>query len=96
MSPAVSRALAEATGEPAAQSIAATSWAGHDAAVLAAAGIPAGMLFVRAGRAGISHSPQETADAADITMAIETLSRALTNLAGGGLGSGQAETRETE
>jgi allantoate deiminase len=95
MSPPVSRALAEAAGEPAAQPIAATSWAGHDAAVLAAAGIPAGMLFVRAGRAGISHSPQETADAADISMAIETLGRALTDLAGGGLGSGQAETRDT-
>jgi len=90
MSPSVSRALAEAAGEPAARSIAATSWAGHDAAVLAAAGIPAGMLFVRAGRAGVSHSPQETADAADISMAIETLGRALTNLASGGPGSGQA------
>jgi allantoate deiminase len=90
MSPSVSRALAEAAGEPAAQSIAATSWAGHDAAVLAAAGIPAGMLFVRAGRAGVSHSPQETADAADISRAIETLGRALTNLARGGPGSGQA------
>jgi allantoate deiminase len=87
MSPAVSRALAEATGAPAVQPIAATSWAGHDAAVLAAAGIPVGMLFVRAGRAGISHSPQETADAADIAMAIETLGRALANLAGGRLGS---------
>ncbi len=90
MNPSVSQALAEAAGEPAAQPIAATSWAGHDAAILAAAGIPAGMLFVRAGRAGVSHSPQETADAADIAMAIETLDRALTNLADGGLGSGQA------
>jgi allantoate deiminase len=90
MSPSVSQVLADAAGEPAAQPIAATSWAGHDAAILAAAGIPAGMLFVRAGRAGVSHSPQETADAADISMAIETLGRALTNLAGGELGSGQA------
>ena len=90
MSPPVSRALAEAAGEPAAQSIAATSWAGHDAAVLAAAGIPVGMLFVRAGRAGVSHSPQEMADAADISVAIEVLGRALTNLASDGLGSGQA------
>jgi allantoate deiminase len=90
MNPSVSQALAEAAGEPAAQPIAATSWAGHDAAILAAAGIPAGMLFVRAGRAGVSHSPQETADAADIALAIETLGRALTNLADGGLGSGQA------
>ena len=90
MCPSVSRVLAEAAGEPAVESIAATSWAGHDAAVLAAAGIPAGMLFVRAGHAGVSHSPQETADAADISMAIETLGRALTNLASGGPGSDQA------
>jgi allantoate deiminase len=86
MSPSVSRALAEAAGKPTAQPIAVTSWAGHDAAVLAAAGIPAGMLFVRAGCAGISHSPRETADAADISMAIDTLSRTLTTLAAGGLG----------
>ncbi len=90
MCPSVSRVLAEAAGEPAVESIAATSWAGHDAAVLAAAGIPAGMLFVRAGHAGVSHSPQETADAADISMAIETLGRALTNLASSGPGSDQA------
>jgi allantoate deiminase len=81
MSPPVSRALAAAAGPPAAGSIAATSWAGHDAAILAAAGVPAGMLFVRAGRAGVSHSPYETADAEDISMAIEVLGRALTDLA---------------
>jgi allantoate deiminase len=84
MSPPVSRALAVAAGQPAAGSIAATSWAGHDAAILAAAGIPAGMFFVRAGQAGVSHSPDETADAEDISRAIETLGRALTDLADGG------------
>jgi allantoate deiminase len=83
MSPPVSRALAEAAGQPAVSPIAATSWAGHDAAILAAAGIPAGMLFVRAGRAGVSHSPYETADAEDIFKAIETLGRALADLADG-------------
>jgi allantoate deiminase len=84
MSSLVSRALAEAAGRPAAEPIAATSWAGHDAAILAAAGIPSGMLFVRAGRAGVSHSPQESADASDIFAAIETLGRALAGLAGSG------------
>jgi allantoate deiminase len=81
MSAPVSRALAEAAGQPAAGPIAATSWAGHDAAILATAGIPVGMVFVRAGRAGVSHSPYETADAEDISVAIETLGRALTDLA---------------
>jgi allantoate deiminase len=83
MSSLVSRALAEAAGPPAGP-IAATSWAGHDAAILAAAGIPSGMLFVRAGRAGVSHSPHESADATDICAAIETLGRALACLAGSG------------
>jgi allantoate deiminase len=81
MSPPVTAALAAAAGYPAAGQIAATSWAGHDAAILATAGVPAGMLFARAGRAGVSHSPHETAGAADITVAIETLARALADLA---------------
>jgi allantoate deiminase len=84
MNPSVSRALAEAAGELSAQPLATTSWAGHDAGILAAAGIPAGLLFVRAGGAGVSHSPQETAAAADISTAIETLGRALTSLAKSG------------
>jgi allantoate deiminase len=81
MNSPVTAALAAAAGRQAADMIAATSWAGHDAGILATAGVPAGMLFVRAGRAGVSHSPHETADAADITVAIETLVRALTGLA---------------
>jgi acetylornithine deacetylase/succinyl-diaminopimelate desuccinylase-like protein len=47
-------------------------------------GRPAGLLFVRAGRAGVSHSPLEIVDAADITVAVEALARALTSLAGHG------------
>jgi allantoate deiminase len=84
MSSPVSQALGKAAARPAAEPIAATSWAGHDAAILAAAGIPSGMLFVRAGRAGVSHSPHESADAADISAAIETLGRALADLASSG------------
>jgi acetylornithine deacetylase/succinyl-diaminopimelate desuccinylase-like protein len=64
--------------------IAATSWAGHDAGILATARVPAGMLFVRAGQAGVSHSPHETVDAADIAVAIGALARALAGLAGTG------------
>lgn len=81
MSPPVTLAIAEAAGRPAAEPIAATSWAGHDAAILGAAGVPAGMLFVRAGREGVSHSPHETADAADLALSVETLARTLTSLA---------------
>jgi hypothetical protein len=41
--------------------------------------IPAGSR--RAGRAGVSHSPLEIIDAADIAVAVEALARALTSLA---------------
>jgi allantoate deiminase len=81
MSSPVTAALAAAAGGQAADTIAVTSWAGHDAGILATAGVLAGMLFVRAGRAGISHSPHETADPADVTVAVETLARALAGLA---------------
>jgi allantoate deiminase len=81
MNSQVSEALAQAAGHPAAGQIAATSWAGHDAAILAAAGVPAGLLFVRAGRAGLSHSPREIVDPADIAASVETLAGALTSLA---------------
>jgi acetylornithine deacetylase/succinyl-diaminopimelate desuccinylase-like protein len=57
------------------------TWRQRDAAVLATAGVPVGMLFVRAGRAGVSHSPSEIVDAADIAVAVEALARALTSLA---------------
>jgi allantoate deiminase len=81
MDSAVTRVIAEANRSSAADPIATTSWAGHDAAILATAGVPAGMLLVRAGRGGVSHSPHETADDADVSAAIETLGRALADLA---------------
>jgi allantoate deiminase len=81
MNSRVTAALAAAAGHPAPDPVATTSWAGHDAAILATADVPAGMLFVRAGRAGVSHSPSEIAGAADIAVAVEALTRALTSLA---------------
>ncbi len=52
------------------------SYAGHDAGVLAAAGVPAGMLFVRSPD-GVSHGPGEQADEADCLAGVATLARAL-------------------
>jgi beta-ureidopropionase / N-carbamoyl-L-amino-acid hydrolase len=52
------------------------SYAGHDAGVLQAAGVPAGMLFVRSPD-GVSHSPREHADEADCLAACETLAHGL-------------------
>ena len=56
------------------------SGAGHDAAVLAAAGVPTGMLFVRSLNGGISHSPDELSSPEDIALAIEALAGALDRL----------------
>jgi N-carbamoyl-L-amino-acid hydrolase len=54
--------------------------AGHDAAILEAAGIPSAMLFVR-NPTGVSHSPAEHAEPADCLAGVEALTRVLTELA---------------
>ena len=55
--------------------------AGHDAGILAAAGIPAAMLFVRNPN-GVSHSPVEHAETADCLVGVEVLADTLERLAG--------------
>lgn len=57
------------------------SGAGHDAGVLARAGVDAAMLFVRAGRDGVSHSPEETCAPDDVAVAVDVLTDALAALA---------------
>jgi len=56
------------------------SGAGHDAMVLAAAGVPTAMLFVRSLNGGASHSPNELTSDDDIALAVEVLTRALERL----------------
>ena len=56
------------------------SGAGHDAAVLAAAGVPSAMLFVRSLNGGVSHSPDELSSEEDIALAVEVLAGALGRL----------------
>ena len=58
------------------------SGAGHDAGILAAAGVEAGMLFVRSRNGGVSHRPEELTDEADIAAAARVLTRALRALCG--------------
>jgi allantoate deiminase len=58
------------------------SRAGHDAAVLAQAGVPSAMLFVRSGAGGVSHSPDEWSDPDDVALAVQVLSKALATLSG--------------
>ena len=54
--------------------------AGHDAGILAAAGIPTAMLFVR-NPTGVSHSPAEHAEPADCDAGVDALARAIEALA---------------
>jgi N-carbamoyl-L-amino-acid hydrolase len=54
--------------------------AGHDAGVLAAAGVPTAMLFVR-NPSGISHSPAEHATDADCAAGVEALALVMEDLA---------------
>jgi len=56
------------------------SGAGHDSGILAAAGVDAGMLFVRSLNGGVSHSPDELSSPEDVALAIEVLTGALARL----------------
>ncbi|NUT56579.1 MAG: Zn-dependent hydrolase [Thermoleophilia bacterium] len=58
------------------------SGAGHDAGILATAGVPAGMLFVRSLNGGISHNPAELSSPEDIALAVDALTGTLRRLAG--------------
>jgi acetylornithine deacetylase/succinyl-diaminopimelate desuccinylase-like protein len=56
------------------------SGAGHDAMVLAAAGVPTAMLFVRSLNGGVSHAPDELSSGEDIALAADVLTAALGQL----------------
>lgn len=57
------------------------SGAGHDAGVLAAAGVESSMLFVRSLNGGASHSPQEHSSDDDVELAVDVLTSTLKRLA---------------
>ena len=59
------------------------SGAGHDAGILASAGVDAAMLFVRSLNGGLSHSPDELSSDDDVALAVEVLSDALARLVEG-------------
>jgi allantoate deiminase len=69
----------EALGTPV---LALPSGAGHDAGILAAAGVPSGMLFVRSLNGGVSHHPDELSSPEDIALAVDALTGTLRRLAG--------------
>lgn len=68
------RAEVEALGLPVLEL---PSGAGHDAGILASAGVLSGMLFVRSLNGGISHNPAELSSEEDIALAVDVLERAL-------------------
>ncbi len=80
MDPAVvaaTRAAIEAAGVPVLEL---ASGAGHDAGILASAGVASGMLFVRSRNGGISHNPDEWSDPEDCALAVDVLADALARL----------------
>jgi acetylornithine deacetylase/succinyl-diaminopimelate desuccinylase-like protein len=78
---AVLREVAERAGHAALEL---PSGAGHDAGVLAAAGVEAGMLFVRSLNGGVSHSPDELSSDEDVALALDVLAAALARLSARG------------
>jgi allantoate deiminase len=56
------------------------SGAGHDAMIIAAAGVPTAMLFVRSLNGGISHHPDELSSPEDIALAVDALTATLASL----------------
>ncbi len=68
------RAELEARGLPVVEL---ASGAGHDAGILAAAGVDSGMLFVRSLNGGVSHSPDELSSEEDVELAVDVLAGAL-------------------
>jgi allantoate deiminase/N-carbamoyl-L-amino-acid hydrolase len=48
--------------------------------VLAAAGVPTGMLFVRSLNGGVSHCPEELSSNEDIELAVDVLTSAVARL----------------
>ena len=59
------------------------SGAGHDAMVLAAAGVETAMLFVRSLNGGVSHCPDELSAEEDVALAVDALTAALQRIVGG-------------
>jgi acetylornithine deacetylase/succinyl-diaminopimelate desuccinylase-like protein len=80
LSPAELREEVERRGLPVVEL---SSGAGHDAGVLAAAGVESSMLFVRSLNGGASHSPEEYSSDEDIELALDLLTAALRRLANG-------------
>jgi acetylornithine deacetylase/succinyl-diaminopimelate desuccinylase-like protein len=81
MGESVRRILREEVDRAGAPVVELPSGAGHDAGVLAAAGVASGMLFVRSLAGGVSHCPEEESSPEDVELALAVLAGALRRLA---------------
>jgi acetylornithine deacetylase/succinyl-diaminopimelate desuccinylase-like protein len=77
---AMSGAPFEVLGELLPEAPRLVSGAGHDAMVLASAGVPTAMLFVRSLNGGASHCPEELSSEEDVALAVDVLTRAIERL----------------
>ena len=66
---------------PGSRSSSCPSGAGHDAAIMAMAGVPSAMLFVRSDAGGVSHAPEEATGADAVALAATALEAAIRELA---------------
>ena len=80
MSAAVRDALRGAIGAHGLPLVELASGAGHDAGILAAAGVDSGMLFVRSQNGGVSHHPDELTTDEDVALAVDVLAETLARL----------------
>jgi allantoate deiminase len=83
MSPLCREMLAQALDDGGLEAVELPSGAGHDAGILAAAGVESGMLFVRSLNGGVSHSPDELSSEEDVELAVDVLADALARLVEG-------------
>jgi acetylornithine deacetylase/succinyl-diaminopimelate desuccinylase-like protein len=74
-------ALADAIAARGLPTVDLPSGAGHDAGILASAGVDAAMLFVRSLNDGVSHSPDELSSDEDIALGVDVLTDALAAVA---------------
>ncbi|MFL6049101.1 MAG: Zn-dependent hydrolase, partial [Gaiellales bacterium] len=81
MDPATAAAVRRAVAGLGLDPVDLPSGAGHDAAIMATAGIPSAMLFVRSDAGGVSHAPEESTGADAIALNVQALESALRELA---------------
>ena len=81
MDAAVTRVLGEEIERLGLPVLELASGAGHDAGILGASGVRAGMLFVRSA-GGVSHAPDEHTSPEDIALCVDVLAATLGRLAG--------------